>query len=238
MRVLDAGCGTGAVAREISRLVGPRGSVVGLDDAAHRLAFGAGRARGAGCRNLRWLTGSVYAPPLAPGRFDLVWSRFLFGYLEDPDAALRQLAGLARVGGKVVVGEVDGHGLFHHPLPPLVEDGLQKLTNALRGRFDPLAGRKLHHRFRRAGLEQVRAHVLPYHVYGEELSRVQLRNWQIKLDTLRPVGVLALGGPERYDAFERAFLDLLQDPDAFTYSVLIIVEGVRGPSTLPCRPRC
>lgn len=228
MAVLDAGSGTGAVARAIAARVGPAGRVVALDGSRERSLAGLGLAREAGAARLGFVTGDVTAPPLREASFDLVWSRFLFGYLSDPDLALARLAALARPGGKVVVGEVDGHGLFHWPVPPALAEAMPRFEAALRGVFDPYAGRKLYHRFRRCGLRDVKVHVLPYHVLAGEVSATQVFNWQVKLDTLRPIGARALGGEAAYDAFARDYLALLRDPDALTYSVLILVEGVRG----------
>lgn len=233
MSVLDAGSGTGAVARAVAARVGPEGRVVALDGSPRRSAAGAVLARSERARAdgraapLTFVAGDVTAPPLRPASFDLVWSRFLFGYLADPDLALARLVELARPGGKVVVGEVDGHGLFHWPLPPRVAEGMARFEAALRGAFDPYAGRKLYHRFRRVGLAQVKVHVLPYHLLTDEVSGAQLFNWRTKLETLRPLAAKALGGAEAYDAFSRDFLAMLQDPDTLTYSVLMLVEGVR-----------
>jgi ubiquinone/menaquinone biosynthesis C-methylase UbiE len=227
MSVLDAGSGSGAVARVIAGLVGERGRVVALDLSGHRSLAGRGIARAAGAGRIAFVAGDVCAPPLREGSFDLVWSRFLFGYLADPDRALARLAALARPGGKVAVGEVDGHGLFHWPLPPRVAAGLPRFEAALAGAFDPYAGRKLYARFRQAGLADVRVHVLPYHLYTDGISEPQLYNWRLKLDTLRPVGVKALGGAAEWDAFTGDYLAMLQDPDTLTYSVLHLVEGVR-----------
>jgi hypothetical protein len=42
-----------------------------------------------------------------------------------------------------------------------------------------------------------------------------------------PAGVPALGGPAAYDRFVAEYLDHLRDPDTFTYSTLILVEGIR-----------
>jgi ubiquinone/menaquinone biosynthesis C-methylase UbiE len=227
MSVLDAGSGSGAVARAIGGAVGPAGRVVALDASAARSSAGAALAREARRSNVAFVAGDVGAPPLRDGSFDLVWSRFLFGYLADPDRALRQLAALARPGGKVAVGEVDGHGMFHWPLPPRVAEGLPRFEAGLAEVFDPWAGRKLYHRFRRLGLADVRVHVLPYHLYAESISEAQLFNWRLKLETLRTVGVKALGGEAAWDAFARDYLAMLQDPDTLTYSVLVLVEGVR-----------
>lgn len=230
MHAIDVGAGTGAVARVMSRVVGAHGRVVAFDASAARLRFGARKAESLGIENLSFATGDVYAPPLQPESFDLVWCRFLFEYLREPDLAMAELVRLARPGGKVVAGDLDGNGVFHYPCPPRLQEGLQKLERFLQGHLDPYAGRKLFHRFRRAGLERIEVHLLPYHLYAGTASPADQRNWTVKFQTLRPVGALAFGGVDEYEEFARAFLEHLQDPDSFTYSTLVLVEGVRADS--------
>jgi hypothetical protein len=69
--------------------------------------------------------------------------------------------------------------------------------------------------------------ILMYHVLADAVTETQLFNWRTKVQALRPVGVKAFGSAEAYDAFAAEYLALLQDPDAQTYSVLFLVEGVR-----------
>jgi ubiquinone/menaquinone biosynthesis C-methylase UbiE len=226
MRVLEAGSGTGAGARVAAAMVGPSGGVVALDASSGRSADGRRRAAEAGLANLDFVAGEVTAPPFREGSFDLVWSRFLFGYLPDPDAALAALVRLVRPGGRVVIGEVDGHGLWHWPVPPRVAEALPRFEAVLGRAFDPFAGRKLYHRFRRAGLAQVRAHILPYHLYADEFPAEQRLNWQLKLENLRPLGTRVMG-PEAWEALARDYLAMLEDPDTLTYSVVVFAEGVR-----------
>jgi ubiquinone/menaquinone biosynthesis C-methylase UbiE len=226
MRVLDAGSGTGAVTRDIARRVGERGRAVALDLSLSRSLLGRRLAREAGCANLDFVTADAHEPPLADGTFDLVFSRFLFGYLRDPDACLGRLVRLVRPGGRVFVGEVDGHGLWHWPLPPAVAALLPRLEAMVGQAFDLHAGRKLYHRLRRAGLREVEVHVLPYHLYTDSFSEAQRLNWGLKLETLGRMGRRHMGA-EAWDAFAAQYLAMLEDPDVLTYSVVIFAEGVR-----------
>ena len=227
MRVLDAGAGTGAVARVLADLVGPTGDVTALDFSFERSAHGRHLALDRKVTNLRFLVSDLYAPALRPASFDFVWCEFVFEYLKDPDAVLRQLAQLVRSGGSLVVADLDGNGMFHYPLPPGIEVGLQKIQRGLEGSFDPFAGRKIYHRFRAAGLAPIRVEAIPYHLYPGAAAESTVRLWQEKLKILRPRGSPALGGPEAYDRFADSFLDLLRDPDALTYSILFLVEWKR-----------
>lgn len=221
---LDAGAGTGAVARRMAAEVGPSGRVVAVDASAERNDIGRRKAAEAGVENLSFVKGELDALPFPDSSFDFVWSRFVFEYLQEPDVVLRELVRVVRPGGKLVVGDLDGNGLFHYPLPNGVARGLEKMMAALTGRFDAFAGRKLFHRFRRAGLESIRVHLMPYHLYAGAISNEALRNWELKLAGLRPIGTEVLGA-SGYDQLTGELLRLLQDPDSFTYSVLVLVEG-------------
>jgi len=70
-RVLDLACGTGVVARLIAPLVGPGGSVTGLDLSPGMLAVAQERAEAEGLA-ITWQTGNADALPFADGAFDLV----------------------------------------------------------------------------------------------------------------------------------------------------------------------
>ncbi|MDH3844860.1 MAG: methyltransferase domain-containing protein, partial [Myxococcales bacterium] len=114
MCVLDAGAGTGAVARVMSDLVGVSGSVTALDISKTRLAEGKRRAEGV--RNLVFHHGDVIHSGLEQGAFDLVWCRFVLEYLPNPQLAVTELVKLAKPGGKVVLADLDGNALFHYPM--------------------------------------------------------------------------------------------------------------------------
>lgn len=105
------------------------------------------------------------------------------------------------------------------------ERGLEALAAVLRPHLDPFAGRKLFHRFRKAGLRRMKVHMLPYHFYEGAVSLADREHWKLKFDVLRPVAASALGRDEDYDQWVSRYLEMLDDPDTFTYSVLFVVEG-------------
>jgi ubiquinone/menaquinone biosynthesis C-methylase UbiE len=227
MRALDAGAGTGAVARVMAEMVGPRGDVTALDFSLERTRHGSRIARGSGIENLRFIVDDLYSPGLRQKSFDFVWCEFIFEYLADPDAVLAELAALVRPGGKLVVGDLDGNGTFHYPISPELEGAFGKVEKALGGSFDPYAGRKLYHRFHKLGLVPNSVHLLPYHLYAGSIPDEDLLNWKTKVVALRARAASAIGGTRAYDKFAGAFLELLQSPEVLTYSVLFLVEWTR-----------
>ena len=86
--VLDVGCGTGRFARDIARIVGEEGEVVGIDISAPMLE----KAReNPGPANVKFIAADASGHSFPP-TFDLVISRFGTMFFDDPVAAFRNLA--------------------------------------------------------------------------------------------------------------------------------------------------
>ncbi len=89
-RLLDVGCGPGTITADFARLVAP-GQVVGIDQAEVAVA-----AAAAAYDNLRFQTGNVYDLAFADGSFDVVHAHQVLQHLDNPVAALQEMArGLA-----------------------------------------------------------------------------------------------------------------------------------------------
>jgi demethylmenaquinone methyltransferase / 2-methoxy-6-polyprenyl-1,4-benzoquinol methylase len=108
-RVLDVATGTGLVARELRRLYGCR--VVGLDQSEDMLS----RARPlVGPVYEQLVRGEAERLPFADGEFDALTFTYLLRYVDDPAAAMRELARVVRPGGRIAMLE------FHVPPRPLL----------------------------------------------------------------------------------------------------------------------
>jgi ubiquinone/menaquinone biosynthesis C-methylase UbiE len=107
-RVLEIGCGTGVVTRDLARLVGPSGRVVGIDPSeallqtAERLAEKAGVAS-----RIELRLGDVGELNLPPQSFDHAVACLVFLHLGDLRSAVHQLNRVLRPGGGLVVFEQD-----------------------------------------------------------------------------------------------------------------------------------
>lgn len=96
--ILDVGCGTGIVARTAADLVGPGGSVTGVDlnDAMLTVAR---RVR----PDLVWRRGDAGSLPFDDHVFDTVLSQMALMFVPDRPAAMGEMARVARPGGTVAV---------------------------------------------------------------------------------------------------------------------------------------
>jgi SAM-dependent methyltransferase len=104
MRVLDVGCGVGEVSLLAARLVGPSGSVTGVDRDAAALDKARSRAAAAGAEHVRFVESDVLDVQ-ADSAFDAVIGRFILQFVSDPVAVLRSLATRVRPGGVLVFQE-------------------------------------------------------------------------------------------------------------------------------------
>jgi ubiquinone/menaquinone biosynthesis C-methylase UbiE len=106
MRVLDLGSGAGDVAMLAADLVGPSGSVVGIDRDAASVAWANKRVAEAGYSNIRFQATQFHEfADSAP--FDALVGRFILMYLPDPAASLRHLSQYLRPGAAVAFMEPD-----------------------------------------------------------------------------------------------------------------------------------
>ncbi len=100
MKVLDVGSGAGDVALLAAELVGPSGSVVGVDTNPKILETARARAEFAGLTNTEFIAGECRSADLGDG-FDAVVGRLVLLYVADPVKALRSLAERLEPGGIV-----------------------------------------------------------------------------------------------------------------------------------------
>ena len=100
-RVLDVATGTGDLALELSRRVGPSGEVVGVDFAEEMLAIARDKAPG-----VRFETGNALELAYGDDEFAAATVGFGARNFSDLAAGLREMARVVRPGGRVVVLEI------------------------------------------------------------------------------------------------------------------------------------
>jgi ubiquinone/menaquinone biosynthesis C-methylase UbiE len=97
-RLLDVGCGTGALLHELARSH-PAARLSGVDPVPEMLAV----ARSRLSPKVELLEGCAERLPFADERFDVIVSCNMFHYLRRPAAALAEMARVLRPGGRLVI---------------------------------------------------------------------------------------------------------------------------------------
>lgn len=167
-RVLDLGSGSGNVSMLAARLVGPEGSVVGIDNNAAAVARSQTYVRTMGLDNIEFRVANVQTLDEVEAGFDAVVGRLIYMYLEDPAAALRQAMMRVKPGGLICLQEADMSYSWSAPPTPLwqqVRDWFQETMR--RASIEPRMGHTLFSTFTAAGLLQPQMN-LESRVWGGE----------------------------------------------------------------------
>lgn len=98
-RVLDLGCGAGALSRRAAGLMGPEGAVTGVDISQPLLALAGSRGAPEGGAPVEYLLADAQAGPLPVSGVDRVVSRLGVMFFSDPVAAFRHLRAAMAPGG-------------------------------------------------------------------------------------------------------------------------------------------
>jgi 2-polyprenyl-3-methyl-5-hydroxy-6-metoxy-1,4-benzoquinol methylase len=156
MRVLDLGCGVGEVSLIASRIVGPSGSVTGVDIDEAALAIARQRAAEEGFDHAQFIQANVTEfNDGAP--YDAVVGRLILIHAPDAAEMVRHAASLVRTGGIVAFQDYDLSRMMPTwPRKPLQEKTFRYFID-LFTRFTPAAdvGTRLYQLLQGAGLESV-----------------------------------------------------------------------------------
>lgn len=150
-RLVDVGCGLGTAARELAALVGPDGSVIGVD--ASQAMIDAALERTGDESVVSFRTGDALALPLEDGSVDGYRAERLFQHLTEPGPALAEARRVMARGGRLVLVDQDWDALV------LDADESEPTRTVLRAFCDSVTsgwiGRRFHGLLAAAGFEEV-----------------------------------------------------------------------------------
>ena len=155
MRVLDVGCGPGDVTFLAAKLVGPEGTVIGVDTSPEAIELARQRAAAVGLTNVHFLIQDLSDAELVLDEaVDALIGRLVLQYVADPPLVLRRLATLVKPGGLVAFEEADmKDGVYSEPVCPLYETAIQRIAQTFtRIGAEARTGQRLAQIFQEAGL--------------------------------------------------------------------------------------
>ena len=150
--VLDVGCGVGDDARDIARLVGQTGLVVGLDYSDAMIEVARERSLASGLP-IEFQLGDAQNLIFEDSSFDRYRTEKTLMHLADPKMAVSEAARVLRSGGKAVAFDFDHDGLFiDSPQKETTRKMVRLFGDSLR---NGLIGRQMPRLFQEAGLVDV-----------------------------------------------------------------------------------
>jgi ubiquinone/menaquinone biosynthesis C-methylase UbiE len=152
MHVLDIGCGVGDVSFLVRSLVGPEGSVIGVDRAPEAIVVAQQRSQKAQLDNVQFIATDLHELILDKP-VDALVGRLVLMYFPKPAVLLGQLLSFVKPGGIVAFQELDMGSVVSQPMADEFWVAGQRLDQTFsRAGIDTRTGLKLPFIFQDAGL--------------------------------------------------------------------------------------
>lgn len=120
-RLLDVGCGRGAALVPAAEMVGPSGSVIGIDLAPTMVKLTSERVASLGLSHVEVRLGDAENPNFPDASFDVVQASLVLFFLPDLEFALRRYVELLRPRGRLVASTfVDNDRARWNPVQQVV----------------------------------------------------------------------------------------------------------------------
>ncbi|HEX9152170.1 MAG TPA: methyltransferase domain-containing protein [Flavobacterium sp.] len=115
MSILDVGCGTGAISKDIANIVGEKGKVTGIDNTESFILIG--QQTYSSVANLELISVDLfeYNPE---EKYDLIVSARTLQWLNNPKEALIKMKSMLKPDGQISILDYNHTNLNWNPLPP------------------------------------------------------------------------------------------------------------------------
>lgn len=162
-KILDVGCGTGINDVALSKLVGPAGRIIGIDNSEAMLAIARAKASAA---NVEYQLKAIEEMDFPADTFDGVVCTQVLGYVTDPVEAIRAMLRVVKPAGRAFISEADWDTLMYS----IPDKELQrKITLSFSDHHgDGWIGRRLYSLCGQAGGKDIELH--PYVIHNAEYS--------------------------------------------------------------------
>jgi ubiquinone/menaquinone biosynthesis C-methylase UbiE len=138
VKMLDCGCGPGFTTFELANYLGKNSRIVGIDRAEKylsalraRVAAEATRGEKSRLAKIETRNAPIDSFDLQEYDFQAAYGRWIFIFLKDPEAAIRNIARHLRPGGVLMLQEyVDYRTMALHPSPPVFRKLVEQIIRS------------------------------------------------------------------------------------------------------------
>ncbi len=114
-KALDAGSGPGFVSIDLLERVGAGGEVTALEPSELYLNFFKAESDKHGRKNVKFINGTAETAKLPEKYYDLIYSRWVIGFVADPDLFIANMAKSLKSGGVIAIEDYAFDRLFLYP---------------------------------------------------------------------------------------------------------------------------
>ncbi|MCH2103048.1 MAG: methyltransferase domain-containing protein [Planctomycetes bacterium] len=153
-RIAELGCGPGLVLPALRERAGAGGSVLAIDGSEDWLVAIDAKVEAEGWDNVTTLHADLRELELEEGAYDLLFSRWVFSFLADPESIIARLSKALAPGGYLAIQDYNHHGVSAYPH----SDGFWAVIQATRNMYtseggDPFVAGRVPPALAAAGLE-------------------------------------------------------------------------------------
>ena len=124
MFVLDVGCGTGSISKDIAKIVGSSGKVIGIDNTENFIK--SGKETYNNIQNLSLIHSDLFDFETNE-KFDLITSARTLQWLNNPKDALLKMKSLLKPDGRISILDYNHNNLEWNPEPPASMEEFYKI---------------------------------------------------------------------------------------------------------------
>jgi ubiquinone/menaquinone biosynthesis C-methylase UbiE len=223
MRVLDAGCGSGLVAKYIADTY-PGVVVEGCDQSDIRMEQARRIRKASGRSDIRFFQSPLERIAAEDNTYDRITCRHVFEFLPDPQKVLSEFRRVLKPGGQLALIQFDGFIFNYHQDNPELRDLLDQLERGCP--TDSYVGRKLPSFLLKAGFRDVDWDIGVYDFKGEDLQR-EREQMRERLTFALPALVPVFGTEERAARFRDLYYQEMAKPGVVLFYNKFLVRGTK-----------
>ncbi len=226
MRLLDCGCGMGALTTSLAEWLAP-GEVVGFDREVSQVEAARAWAAERGVTNVRFELGNIYEMPYPDASFDAVFAHTVLEHIREPLRAMREMRRVLKPGGVAGITDPDYETQLIAPSTPNMLALLRLMHAFSEEHASPYYARHQRQYLLEAGFARTEGFVTAVGG-GNPMQTPAMFKMVIKptMEAIRPwVLEKGLSTAEHFDEIVTEAQSWAERPDAFMALVLCSVVG-------------